>query len=157
MELNQRLHFRQSSLHFYSRIQNVSSAATSALQDGVYWGADKRSFGDFEVEVTSTVTSPAFTSRTMTVRHGKVTHRQHPTNQQSLCAGCAGEAPGFNFDPLCFQRKESRQVKHFQFLKWSSGELPEKPQDLSDLIKEVKRSSGGSSNPRTRTTVVHCK
>lgn len=65
---------------------------------------------------------------------------------------------GFNFYPLRFQRKESRQVKHLQFLKWSGGELPEKPQDLTDLIKEVKRSSGGGDgNPRAMTTVVHCK
>ncbi|XP_075887320.1 receptor-type tyrosine-protein phosphatase C-like isoform X2 [Nelusetta ayraudi] len=117
---------------FWSMVYQKRASAVVMLsdceegdEDCVYWGTDKKTFGDFEVEVTSTETSPAFTSRTVTVRHGK--------------------------------RKESRQVKHLQFLKWSGGELPEKPQDLTDLIKEVKRSSGGGDgNPRAMTTVVHC-
>lgn len=116
---------------FWSMVYQKRASAVVMLsdceegdEDCVYWGTDKKTFGDFEVEVTSTETSPAFTSRTMIIRHSK--------------------------------RKESRQVKHFQFLKWSSGELPEKPQDLTDLIKEVKRSSSGNGNPRAMTTVVHC-
>uniref|UniRef100_A0A8D3CD37 Receptor-type tyrosine-protein phosphatase C n=1 Tax=Scophthalmus maximus TaxID=52904 RepID=A0A8D3CD37_SCOMX len=51
------------------------------------------------------------------------------------------------------KRKESRRVQHFQFLKWVNGELPETPQDLTDMIKEIK-GSGGSG--KSQTIVVHC-
>uniref|UniRef100_A0AAQ5ZR26 Receptor-type tyrosine-protein phosphatase C n=1 Tax=Amphiprion ocellaris TaxID=80972 RepID=A0AAQ5ZR26_AMPOC len=54
------------------------------------------------------------------------------------------------------KRKESRLVKHFQFLKWESSELPEKPQDLTDMIKDIKHNCGGSKSQRSMLTVVHC-
>uniref|UniRef100_A0A3P8SD43 Receptor-type tyrosine-protein phosphatase C n=2 Tax=Amphiprion percula TaxID=161767 RepID=A0A3P8SD43_AMPPE len=54
------------------------------------------------------------------------------------------------------KRKESRPVKHFQFLKWESSELPEKPQDLTDMIKDIKHNCGGSKSQRSMLTVVHC-
>uniref|UniRef100_A0A8P4G6J7 Receptor-type tyrosine-protein phosphatase C n=1 Tax=Dicentrarchus labrax TaxID=13489 RepID=A0A8P4G6J7_DICLA len=94
--------------------------------DCVYWDKDKKSFGDFEVEVASTDTSPTFITRNMLIRHVK--------------------------------RKESRPVKHFQFLKWTSGELPEKPQDLTDMIKDIKHSCGSSKSQRNIPIpiVVHC-
>uniref|UniRef100_UPI0037E86D49 receptor-type tyrosine-protein phosphatase C n=1 Tax=Semicossyphus pulcher TaxID=241346 RepID=UPI0037E86D49 len=89
--------------------------------DCAYWDKEKKTFGDFEVEVASTEIAPTFITRNMLLRHVK--------------------------------RKESRPVKHFQFLKWESRELPEKPQDLTDMIKDVKHSSKSqSSNP----IVVHC-
>lgn len=81
MELNEHFYFYQS-IRTFAEVHKVNAFPTSALQDCVYWGTDKKTFGDFEVEVTSTETSPAFTSRTVTVRHGKVTHQQ-PANQQS--------------------------------------------------------------------------
>uniref|UniRef100_A0A3B4WEX0 Receptor-type tyrosine-protein phosphatase C n=1 Tax=Seriola lalandi dorsalis TaxID=1841481 RepID=A0A3B4WEX0_SERLL len=86
--------------------------------DCVYWGKDKKTFGDFEVEVVSTDTTPTFTSRDMLIRHVK--------------------------------RKDSRSVKQFQFLKWANRELPEKPQELTDMVKEIKTSS------KSQITVVHC-
>ncbi|XP_071342220.1 receptor-type tyrosine-protein phosphatase C isoform X2 [Trachinotus anak] len=88
--------------------------------DCVYWGKDKKTFGDFEVEVVSTDTTPAFISRNMLIRHVK--------------------------------RKDSRSVKQFQFLKWANKELPEKPQDLTDMVKEIKMSC----NSNSQTIVVHC-
>ncbi|XP_068563645.1 receptor-type tyrosine-protein phosphatase C isoform X2 [Cebidichthys violaceus] len=92
--------------------------------DCVYWDKDKKTFGDIEVELASTDTSPAFISRNMLIRHVK--------------------------------RKESRPVKQFQLLKWASGELPEKAQDLTDMIKDIKHSCGGSKSQRSMPIVVHC-
>uniref|UniRef100_A0A8C9XFT1 protein-tyrosine-phosphatase n=1 Tax=Sander lucioperca TaxID=283035 RepID=A0A8C9XFT1_SANLU len=91
--------------------------------DCVYWDKDKKTFGDFEVEVASTDTSPTFISRNMLIRHVK--------------------------------RKDSRPVKHFQFLKWASSELPQSPQDLTDMIKDIKHSCGSKSQ-KTMPVVVHC-
>ncbi|XP_039667291.1 receptor-type tyrosine-protein phosphatase C isoform X2 [Perca fluviatilis] len=92
--------------------------------DCVYWDKDKKTFGDFEVEVASTDTSPTFISRNMLIRHVK--------------------------------RKESRPVKHFQFLKWASSDLPQSPQDLTNMIKDIKNSSGSSKSQRSMPVVVHC-
>ncbi|XP_054458931.1 receptor-type tyrosine-protein phosphatase C [Anoplopoma fimbria] len=91
--------------------------------DCVYWDKDKKTFGEYEVELASTDTSPTFISRNMLIRHVK--------------------------------RKESRPVKQFQFLKWASGDLPEKAQDLTDMIKDIKNSCGSKSQ-RSLPIVVHC-
>ncbi|GLD49819.1 receptor-type tyrosine-protein phosphatase C [Lates japonicus] len=50
------------------------------------------------------------------------------------------------------KRKDSRSVKQFQFLKWGNKELPENPQDLTDMIKELKNSCGS----KPQNMVVHC-
>uniref|UniRef100_A0A3B3TUB8 Receptor-type tyrosine-protein phosphatase C n=1 Tax=Poecilia latipinna TaxID=48699 RepID=A0A3B3TUB8_9TELE len=94
-------------------------------EDGepLYWRKEKQTFGDFEVEVSSTEITPVFITRTMLLRHVK--------------------------------RKDSRQVKHFQFLKWEGTELPDKPQELVDMAKEVKRSCVGSKSQRM-PILVHC-
>uniref|UniRef100_A0A8P4G500 protein-tyrosine-phosphatase n=1 Tax=Dicentrarchus labrax TaxID=13489 RepID=A0A8P4G500_DICLA len=109
-----------------STIVMLSNCSEEDKSDCVYWDKDKKSFGDFEVEVASTDTSPTFITRNMLIRHVK--------------------------------RKESRPVKHFQFLKWTSGELPEKPQDLTDMIKDIKHSCGSSKSQRNIPIpiVVHC-
>ncbi|XP_053727339.1 receptor-type tyrosine-protein phosphatase C isoform X2 [Synchiropus splendidus] len=54
------------------------------------------------------------------------------------------------------KRKESRPVKHVQFLHWKTGELPESPQVLMDFMKEVRSSSGPSKSLSTTPIVVHC-
>ncbi|XP_078141955.1 receptor-type tyrosine-protein phosphatase C [Centroberyx gerrardi] len=56
------------------------------------------------------------------------------------------------------KRKESRQVKQFHFLKWANRELPEKTQDLTDMIKSIKQTCGHSSSKSERSVplVVHC-
>ncbi|XP_060933938.1 receptor-type tyrosine-protein phosphatase C-like isoform X2 [Limanda limanda] len=51
------------------------------------------------------------------------------------------------------KKTESRSVKQFQFLKWVNRELPETPQCLADMMKEIKKGDGGS---KSQTTVVHC-
>uniref|UniRef100_A0A3Q2FVA0 protein-tyrosine-phosphatase n=1 Tax=Cyprinodon variegatus TaxID=28743 RepID=A0A3Q2FVA0_CYPVA len=84
---------------------------------------EKKTFGDYEVEVSNIEMTPNFITRNMLVRYVK--------------------------------RKESRLVKHFQFLKWEGTDLPEKPQELIDMIKEVKRSCVGSKKQRM-PIVVHC-
>ncbi|XP_047198836.1 receptor-type tyrosine-protein phosphatase C isoform X2 [Hippoglossus stenolepis] len=89
--------------------------------DTVYWDKDKRTFGDLEVEVVSTDTTPNFIRRNLMIRHDK--------------------------------RTESRSVKQFQFLKWANRELPETPQCLADMMKEIKSGGGGS---KSQTAVVHC-
>ena len=40
--------------------------------DSVYWAKDKKTFGDLEVEVLSTDTTPTFISRNMLIHHVKV-------------------------------------------------------------------------------------
>lgn len=92
--------------------------------DGIYWDKEKKSFGEIEVEVTSTDNSPSFIRRTMQIRHVK--------------------------------RKERREINHFQFLKWTSKEVPEKPQDLTDMIKDIKQNCGTSISQRNNPIVVHC-
>ncbi|XP_045061690.1 receptor-type tyrosine-protein phosphatase C [Coregonus clupeaformis] len=91
-----------------------------------YWGDEKKTFRDIEVELTATETLPAYTTRSIQLRHPK--------------------------------RKESQQVKQYQFLKWAGRELPEKPQDLTDMIKNIKQTCGyGNSKPeRILPVVVHC-
>ncbi|KAM4628865.1 receptor-type tyrosine-protein phosphatase C isoform 2-T2 [Polymixia lowei] len=56
------------------------------------------------------------------------------------------------------KRKESREVKQFHFLKWVNRELPEKTQDLTDMIKNIKQSCGygNSKTDRSVPLVVHC-
>ncbi|KAJ0065543.1 hypothetical protein NL108_013105 [Boleophthalmus pectinirostris] len=54
------------------------------------------------------------------------------------------------------KRKEGRAVRHFQFLKWGEGELPEKPQDLMDMLKEVRSKCGDSKTLRVSPALVHC-
>ncbi|XP_047443648.1 receptor-type tyrosine-protein phosphatase C isoform X2 [Mugil cephalus] len=88
--------------------------------DAVYWDKEKKTYGEIEVEVVNTESSPAFISRSMLIRHVK--------------------------------RKESRPVKHYQFLKWGSTDLPEKPQHLTDMIKDIKSHKLQRSMP----VVVHC-
>ncbi|XP_017269055.1 receptor-type tyrosine-protein phosphatase C isoform X2 [Kryptolebias marmoratus] len=89
-----------------------------------YWSKEKETFGDFEVEVTSTEISPIFISRKMQLHHVK--------------------------------RKESRLVKHFQFLNWEGTELPEKPQDLIDMIKDIRKNCVCGKSQRGVPIVVHC-
>ncbi|KAM3876327.1 receptor-type tyrosine-protein phosphatase C [Diretmus argenteus] len=91
-----------------------------------YWENEKKTYGDIEVEVTATESSPVFITRTMQIRHTK--------------------------------RKESRQVKQFHFLKWANRELPEKTQDLTDMIKSIKQTCGYGNSKSERSTpmVVHC-
>lgn len=50
----------------------------SHSQDCVYWDNNKKTYGDFEVELVSTDNSPTFVRRNMLLRHVKVT-QQEPT------------------------------------------------------------------------------
>ncbi|XP_029285387.1 receptor-type tyrosine-protein phosphatase C isoform X2 [Cottoperca gobio] len=108
-----------------STIVMLSDCSEGQMEsDCVYWDNDNKTFGDFEVEVASTDTSPTFISRNLLIRHVK--------------------------------RKERRPVKQFQFLKWASNGLPEKPQDLTDMIKDIKHSCGRGKSQRSMSIVVHC-
>uniref|UniRef100_A0A8C8FXH0 Receptor-type tyrosine-protein phosphatase C n=1 Tax=Oncorhynchus tshawytscha TaxID=74940 RepID=A0A8C8FXH0_ONCTS len=91
-----------------------------------YWGEEKETFRDIEVELKATETFPAYTTRSLQIRHPK--------------------------------RKDSRQVKQYQFLKWAGRELPEKPQDLMDMIKNIKQTCGygNSKAEKILPVVVHC-
>ncbi|KAK5930600.1 hypothetical protein CgunFtcFv8_026822 [Champsocephalus gunnari] len=102
----------------------VMLSESSEESNSIYWDKDKKTFGDFEVEVESTDTSPTFITRNMLLRHVK--------------------------------RKETRSVKQFQFLTWSNNELPEKAQELTDMIKDIKQSCGGVKSQRNSPVVVHC-
>uniref|UniRef100_A0A3B4AGJ0 protein-tyrosine-phosphatase n=1 Tax=Periophthalmus magnuspinnatus TaxID=409849 RepID=A0A3B4AGJ0_9GOBI len=91
------------------RVSTVVMLSESKQEDTdcIYWPKEKTTYGDVEVEVTSTEITPVFVSRSINVRHVK--------------------------------RKEGRAVAHFQFLKWAEGELPEKPQELMDMLKEMRK------------------
>ncbi|XP_033937785.1 receptor-type tyrosine-protein phosphatase C isoform X1 [Pseudochaenichthys georgianus] len=102
----------------------VMLSESSEESNSIYWDKDKKTFGDLEVEVESTDTSPTFITRNMLLRHVK--------------------------------RKETRSVKQFQFLTWSNNELPEKAQELTDMIKDIKQSCGGVQSQRNSPVVVHC-
>uniref|UniRef100_A0A8C5I1H0 protein-tyrosine-phosphatase n=1 Tax=Gouania willdenowi TaxID=441366 RepID=A0A8C5I1H0_GOUWI len=52
------------------------------------------------------------------------------------------------------KRKKSRTVKHFQFLKWEGSEVPEKPEDLTEMIKNMKVKF--HIDKSQRNIVVHC-
>lgn len=77
MHLTYKIHYACS---WYIHGANSHSCVSSCSQesDCVYWDKDKKTFGDFEVLVTSTDTSPTFIVRNMLIRHVKVT-RQQPT------------------------------------------------------------------------------
>ncbi|XP_034036013.1 receptor-type tyrosine-protein phosphatase C [Thalassophryne amazonica] len=94
--------------------------------DSVYWGTEKKTFGEIEVEVTSTDTSPTYITRNLLISHIK--------------------------------RKESRQVKQFHFVPWGKTALPEKPDGLINMIKDMKKVSGfdSSRSQRSSPIVVHC-
>ncbi|XP_062279940.1 receptor-type tyrosine-protein phosphatase C [Scomber scombrus] len=100
------------------------SDSSEGDEDSVYWDKEKKTFGEIEVEVTSTDISPTFVKRNMQIRHVK--------------------------------RKEGRSVKHFQFLKWVNTDLPEKSQDLTDMIKDIKQSCGSNKSQGSLPIVVHC-
>ncbi|XP_008330025.1 receptor-type tyrosine-protein phosphatase C isoform X2 [Cynoglossus semilaevis] len=51
------------------------------------------------------------------------------------------------------KRLDSRSVRHLQFLQFGNKDLPERPQELIDMIKEIKKS-GDRSKPQN--IVVHC-
>ncbi|XP_061681735.1 receptor-type tyrosine-protein phosphatase C isoform X2 [Syngnathoides biaculeatus] len=54
------------------------------------------------------------------------------------------------------KRKESRVVRHVQFLKWDNSLLPEKPQDLTDMIKDIRQTCDCGRNQKAPPVVVHC-
>lgn len=128
--------------------------------DSVYWDKEKKRFGDIEVEVESTDDSPAFITRTMVIRHGQVT----PPHPPAFCLACSPVLPLVESKLWAVlsqcrfhrQRTESRTVKHFQFLKWDDKDLPEKPQDFTDMVKDIKRHCGGNKQ-KSIPVVVHCK
>ncbi|XP_036067450.1 receptor-type tyrosine-protein phosphatase C isoform X2 [Oryzias melastigma] len=53
------------------------------------------------------------------------------------------------------KRSEVREVNHVQFLKWDK-ELPEKPQDLIDMIKHVKSNCGSGKSQKGMPVLAHC-
>uniref|UniRef100_A0A3B4GAX7 Receptor-type tyrosine-protein phosphatase C n=1 Tax=Pundamilia nyererei TaxID=303518 RepID=A0A3B4GAX7_9CICH len=115
------------SMIYQKKVYTVVMLSDSSEGDAdcIYWDKEKKSFGEIEVEVTSTDNSPNFIRRTMQIRHVK--------------------------------RKDRREINHFQFLKWTSKEeVPEKPQDLTDMIKDIKQNCGTSRSQRNNPIVVHC-
>ncbi|XP_057696239.1 receptor-type tyrosine-protein phosphatase C [Corythoichthys intestinalis] len=99
------------------------SGGNADEKESAYWDKEN-TFGDIEVEVTSTDVSPNVINRNMLIRHVK--------------------------------RKESRTVTHVQFMKWVDSELPEKAQDLTDMIKEVKRTCDCGKKQKGPPVLVHC-
>uniref|UniRef100_A0A1A8RX93 Receptor-type tyrosine-protein phosphatase C n=1 Tax=Nothobranchius rachovii TaxID=451742 RepID=A0A1A8RX93_9TELE len=90
----------------------------------IYWSREKKTYGDIEVEVTSTDISPSVITRSIQIRH--------------------------------VRRKETRTVKHFQFLKWKGTELPEQTQDFMEMIKNIRHAYKDSGSQKGVPVVVHC-
>jgi len=61
-------------IYIYIYVHTLWNTLCSQESDGVYWGEDKKTFGDFEVEVKSSDASPTVVSRNMLLRHVKVRH-----------------------------------------------------------------------------------
>ncbi|XP_072294215.1 receptor-type tyrosine-protein phosphatase C [Eucyclogobius newberryi] len=99
------------------------SGGSQGATECTYLPKERNTFGEVEVEVTSTEVTPVFVSHTMSVRHVK--------------------------------RKECRAVRHYEFLKWAEGDVPEK-QELMELLKEVRGRCGSSKTLRTSPALVHC-
>ncbi|KAL2090380.1 hypothetical protein ACEWY4_015068 [Coilia grayii] len=55
------------------------------------------------------------------------------------------------------KRKDSRQVQQYQFQGWPEKGLPERPQDLVELIRAIKQSTGTSRADKSVPVVVHCQ
>lgn len=53
------------------------------------------------------------------------------------------------------KRKESRPVKHFQFMKWDKA-LPEKHQDLTDVVKDIRSKCVSGKSQKAAPVLVHC-
>uniref|UniRef100_A0A3P9MA91 Receptor-type tyrosine-protein phosphatase C n=1 Tax=Oryzias latipes TaxID=8090 RepID=A0A3P9MA91_ORYLA len=53
------------------------------------------------------------------------------------------------------KKAETQQVNHFQFLKWKK-ELPEKPQDLTDMIKHIRSKCGNGKLQKGMPVLAHC-
>uniref|UniRef100_A0A8C6SR43 Receptor-type tyrosine-protein phosphatase C n=1 Tax=Neogobius melanostomus TaxID=47308 RepID=A0A8C6SR43_9GOBI len=108
------------------KVSHIIMLSDSKLDDSdsTYWSKEKTNFGDIEVEVTSTETTPVFISRMMSIRHVK--------------------------------RKESRALRHYQFLKWGDGEVPEKAQDLVDMLRDIRSKCGSGKALTASPALVHC-
>lgn len=64
---------------------NVPVSSCSQESDCAYWGKDKKTFGDFEVEVVSTDITPTFICRDMLIRHVKVTQEPTTCSASTVC------------------------------------------------------------------------
>uniref|UniRef100_A0A8C6SSD7 protein-tyrosine-phosphatase n=1 Tax=Neogobius melanostomus TaxID=47308 RepID=A0A8C6SSD7_9GOBI len=53
-------------------------------------------------------------------------------------------------------RKESRALRHYQFLKWGDGEVPEKAQDLVDMLRDIRSKCGSGKALTASPALVHC-
>ncbi|XP_056271125.1 receptor-type tyrosine-protein phosphatase C isoform X2 [Pseudoliparis swirei] len=81
---------------FWSMIHQERASTIVMLgeeeSDGVYWGEDKKTFGDFEVEVKSSDASPTVVSRNMLLRHVK-RKDVRPVKQFQLRRWASGDLP----------------------------------------------------------------
>lgn len=54
------------------------------------------------------------------------------------------------------KRKESQKISHYQFLRWGDGEVPERGQELMEMLKEIRSQCGGGKTLRGAPALVHC-
>uniref|UniRef100_A0A671PHG5 Receptor-type tyrosine-protein phosphatase C n=1 Tax=Sinocyclocheilus anshuiensis TaxID=1608454 RepID=A0A671PHG5_9TELE len=93
-----------------------------------YWGDEKKTFGDMEIEVKKTETFPTYVRRRLEIQSSKVT------------------------------RKEILEVDQYQFLKWKGRELPENAQELIEMTRIIRENGNYDNSKMNRNVpiVVHC-
>uniref|UniRef100_A0A673ITW7 Receptor-type tyrosine-protein phosphatase C n=1 Tax=Sinocyclocheilus rhinocerous TaxID=307959 RepID=A0A673ITW7_9TELE len=93
-----------------------------------YWGDEKKTFGDMEIEVKKTETFPTYVRRRLEIQSSKVT------------------------------RKEVLEVDQYQFLKWRGRELPENAQELIEMTRIIRENGNYDNSKMNRNVpiVVHC-
>uniref|UniRef100_A0A671MPQ5 Receptor-type tyrosine-protein phosphatase C n=1 Tax=Sinocyclocheilus anshuiensis TaxID=1608454 RepID=A0A671MPQ5_9TELE len=94
-----------------------------------YWGDEKKTFGDMEIEVKKTESFPMYVRRRLEIQSTKVS-----------------------------RKTDILEVDQYQFLKWKGRELPENAQELIEMIRVI-RENGNYDNSRMNRNipmVVHC-
>ncbi|KAF7666166.1 hypothetical protein LDENG_00116350 [Lucifuga dentata] len=100
--------------------------------DSAYWGSEKTTYGDIEVEVTSTVTSPTFTIRNMEIQHTKRNERRQVKQFHFLKWASSG-----------LPEKPKDLVDMIKHIKQTGGYGNSKPERITPVIVHC---SDGSSH-----------
>uniref|UniRef100_A0A672PIH8 Receptor-type tyrosine-protein phosphatase C n=1 Tax=Sinocyclocheilus grahami TaxID=75366 RepID=A0A672PIH8_SINGR len=120
-------------LMLYQQQTKTLVMLTDCQEDGKdyccqYWGDEKKTFGDMEIEVKKTETFPTYVRRHLEIQSSKVT------------------------------RKEVLEVDQYQFLKWKGRELPENAQELIEMTRIIRENGNYDNSKMNRNVpiVVHC-
>uniref|UniRef100_A0A673LUG5 Receptor-type tyrosine-protein phosphatase C n=1 Tax=Sinocyclocheilus rhinocerous TaxID=307959 RepID=A0A673LUG5_9TELE len=121
-------------LMLYQQQTKTLVMLTDCQEDGndyccQYWGDEKKTFGDMEIEVRKTESFPTYVRRHLEIQSTKVS-----------------------------RKTDVLEVDQYQFLKWKGRGLPENAQELIEMIRVI-RENGNYDNSRMNRNipmVVHC-